>query len=138
MAKTRASGKCVNSFFWGKSQRTAAKGVYKPWGKHIAPGCVGNVKLVPQAVSPGYVNRYFSQEDWECVSVGHLCKDLGVGLCQKCLSGCYCPLELKNASPLGHQGQANKGHMLAGLHMLAGFNRLLESAGVGGGFRKIP
>ena len=47
---------------------------------------------------------------------------------------CYSPLELRKASPLGHQGQANKGHPLCGLCALTLAGQLVNA---GGGARSL-
>ena len=52
---------------------------------------------------------------------------------KNCLSNCYSPMELWNASPLGHQGQAIKEYPLCGLHVSAGFCKAAGEWGMGVG-----
>lgn len=48
-----------------------------------------------------------------------------------CLSDSYIPLELRNISPLGREGQAVKEHPLYGVHISTGLTKQLESVGGG-------
>lgn len=76
-----------------------------------------NLKPVPQAEAPGYVNRPFSQEDWSFVSVFCLCIALGVVPANNCLSNYYSSLEPR----AGIQGCH-----LCGLHVPIGFSKFAE------------